>query len=334
MPRRFISQLGQRDDVDQVFQASQKQLRTNRNGNLYLQLQLSDRTGNMTAMQWNTSNKVFDAFEDGNYVRVQGTTQLYNGSIQLIVTQIKPVDPETVDEAEFSILSDGNITQLVDSLAQTLRQLQNPALRNLAECFLTDEAFISRFSRAPAGIKNHHAYHGGLLEHVVGLIELVQAVAPLYPELDSDLLTMGAFLHDSGKIEELEYEQGFAYSDEGQLIGHLVMGIKILEDKVHQSEQETGEPFPTELLLRLKHMIVSHHGEYEFGSPKLPMTPEAIALHFLDNLDAKMHLANQLITTDVIGSGHWTSYQPSWGRKLFKGSSTEESSPNSSQAPS
>ena len=327
MSRRFISQLGQRDSVDETFLASQKQLRANRNGNLYLQLQLSDRTGSMMAMQWNASDKIFDSFDDGNHVRAQGTTQLYNGSIQLIVTDITPVDSETVDAADYCILTDEEIERLVNQLNEKLRQMENPALRNLAECFLSDEVFMSKFTRAPAGVKNHHAYHGGLLEHVVGLIELVQIVATQYSQLNPDLMTMGAFLHDSGKINELEYDQSFAYSDEGQLIGHLVMGIKILEDKTAQSEQLSGEPFPEELLLRLKHMIVSHHGEYEFGSPKLPMTPEAIALHFLDNLDAKMHLANQLITTDIIGNSHWTSYQPSWGRKLFKGSPVTEQPP-------
>lgn len=324
MSRRFISQLGQRKNVDETFLASQKQLRANRNGNLYLQLQLSDRTGSMMAMQWNASDKIFDSFDDGNYVRIQGTTQLYNGSIQIIVTSIEPVDSETIDEADYCILTEQEIERLVNQLGEKLRQLDNPALRNLAECFLSDEVFMSKFSRAPAGVKNHHAYHGGLLEHVVGLIELVQIVSPQYPQLNPDLMTMGAFLHDSGKIDELEYDRSFAYSDEGQMIGHLVMGIKILEDKIQQSEQLSGEPFPKELLLRLKHMIVSHHGEYEFGSPKLPMTPEAIALHFLDNLDAKMHLANQLITTDVIGDSRWTSYQPSWGRKLFKGTPAED----------
>ena len=324
MPRRFISELGHQESVDELFLASQKQLRANRNGNLYLQLQLSDRTGNITAMQWNASNKVFESFDDGNYVRIQGTTQLYNGSIQIIVTDIDAVDDTTVDEADFYRLTNDNIAQLVKQLSDKLRQLDNPELRNLAECFLADETFMSKFSRAPAGVKNHHAYYGGLLEHVVGLIELVQLVATQYPQLNSDLLTIGAFLHDSGKIDELEYEQGFSYSDEGQLIGHLVMGIKLLEDKSRESEQLSGQPFPEELLLRLKHMIVSHHGEYEFGSPKLPMTPEAIALHFLDNLDAKMHLANQLITTDVVGNNRWTSYQPSWGRKLFKGNPSEE----------
>ena len=324
MSRRFISQLGQRETVDETFLASQKQLRANRNGNLYLQLQLSDRTGNMTAMQWNASNKVFDSFEDGAHVRVQGTTQLYNGSIQMIVTEITPVDSDTVDAADYCILTDEHITQLVNQLSEKLRQMKDPDLQNLADSFLSDKLFISKFSRAPAGVKNHHAYHGGLLEHVVGLIDLVQLVATQYPQLNPDLLTMGAFLHDSGKINELEYEPSFAYSDEGQLIGHLVMGIKILEDKAAETEERSGKPFPEELLLRLKHMIVSHHGEYEFGSPKLPMTPEAIALHFLDNLDAKMHLANQLLTTDVIGNSRWTSYQPSWGRKLFKGNSPTE----------
>jgi 3'-5' exoribonuclease len=204
-----------------------------------------------------------------------------------------------------------------------LRSLKNVHLRNLAECFLSDDEFMGKFTAAPAGIKNHHAYRGGLLAHVVSLMEVCRVVAPLYPELDGDLLLVGAFLHDAGKIDELTYDREFGYSDEGQLIGHVVMIISTVEDKVAESERLAGEKFPRELLLRLKHLIVSHHGEYEFGSPKLPMTLEAIALHLLDNLDAKLYSVAQILKEDASGESAWTSYNQALGRKFFKGGGRE-----------
>jgi 3'-5' exoribonuclease len=189
----------------------------------------------------------------------------------------------------------------------------------LAECFLVDDQFMAKFSRAPAGVKNHHAYVGGLLHHVVNLMEVVIRVACCYPAIDADLLLMGAFVHDLGKIDELCYDRGFSYSDEGQLIGHLVMGVALLEAKVAEAERFTGEPVPAETVLRLKHMIVSHHGQYEFGSPKLPMTLEAVALHHLDNLDAKVHSFQQQMRDDPNVESPWTSFNHNLGRKLFKG---------------
>jgi 3'-5' exoribonuclease len=181
-----------------------------------------------------------------------------------------------------------------------------------------DEQLMAEFTAAPAGIKAHHAYRGGLLEHVVGLMEVCGAVARFYPEIDRDALLMGAFLHDIGKLRELTYERDLSYSDEGQLIGHLIIGVDILERKVRETEKLSGEAFPEQLLLRLKHMIVSHHGEYEFGSPKLPMTLEAIALHYLDNLDSKIHSIGQVIREDANVDSNWTPYQALLGRKLFK----------------
>src|SRR5205807_3428492 len=172
-------------------------------------------------------------------------------------------------------------------LTAALRRISNPHLAALAESFLVDEEFMRKFTRAPAGIKNHHAYHGGLLEHVATMLDLADKVAQVYPIIDRDLLTMGAFLHDAGKIDELEYDKAFGYTDEGQLIGHMVIAVSLFERKLREAEQLSGEPFPKELELRIKHMIISHHGEYEFGSPKLPMTLEAITLTYLDNLDAK-----------------------------------------------
>ena len=188
MARRFINQLGEHETVDQVFLVSDKQLRTNRNGNLYLQLRLTDRTGSMTAMLWNANDQVYGSFDNGAYVRVQATTQFYNGALQMIAQRLERVDALTVDETEFQTLASTDIDQLASRLAVMLRGVKNYHLRCLAECFLMDEQFMDKFLRAPAGVKNHHAYHGGLIEHVVSLMGLTAAVAPLYPDIDADLL--------------------------------------------------------------------------------------------------------------------------------------------------
>lgn len=323
MARRFINQLGEHETVDQIFLVSDKQLRTNRNGNLYLQLRLTDRTGSVTAMLWNANDQLYGSFDNGAYVRVQATTQFYNGALQMIVQRVERIDPATIDETEFQTLASTDIDQLAARLAAMLRGVRNHHLRALAECFLIDEQFMDKFLRAPAGVKNHHAYHGGLIEHVVSLMEVTAAVAPLYPDMDADLLLVGAFLHDVGKINELTYDRELGYSDEGQLIGHLVIAIEILDQKIKESQSLSDEPFPEQLRLLLKHMILSHHGEYEFGSPKLPMTREAVALHFLDNLDAKLQLFNLLMQSDANTESNWTTYQPSLGRKLYKAATSE-----------
>ncbi len=325
MARRFINQLGEHESVDEIFLVSDKQLRTNRNGNLYLQLRLADRSGSVTAMLWNVNDQICNSFDNGEYVRVQATTQFYNGVLQMIVQRLERADARTVDEAEFQTLATTEIDRLAARLAVLLRGVRNHHLRSLAECFLMDEPFMERFLRAPAGVKNHHAYHGGLVEHVVSLMEVSAAVAPLYPDIDADLLLLGAFLHDIGKVRELTYDRELGYSDEGQLIGHLVIAVEILDQKIQESQTLSNEPFPDQLRLLLKHMILSHHGEYEFGSPKLPMTREAVALHFLDNLDAKLQLYNLLIRSDANTESNWTTYHPNLGRKLYKATSVESS---------
>lgn len=319
MPRRYINQLSERDAVDEVFLVAEKQLRANRQGNHYLQLRLSDKTGSVTGMLWNANENLYGSFENGNFLRVQGTTQVYNGNLQMIVTRIERVDPSQVDETDFVTLQTAEVDKLAARLAQLLRGVRNVPLRDLAECFLVDEAFMAKFTSAPAGVKNHHAYKGGLLEHVVSLMEVCQVVAPRYPQVDADLLLLGAFLHDAGKIDELTYDRELGYSDEGQLIGHVVMAVSMVEEKAREAAKLSGEEFPRELLLRLKHMIVSHHGEYEFGSPKLPMTLEAIALHHLDNLDAKIYSVGQILKEDANSDSNWTSYNQAMGRKFFKG---------------
>ena len=216
-------------------------------------------------------------------------------------------------------LSPAEIDRLANRLAEILRGLGDPHLRNLAECCLADDDFMRRFARSPAGVKNHHAYPGGLLEHVVNLMEITLRIADRYPAIDAELLLIGAFLHDIGKIEELNSEKGFTYTDAGQMLGHIVLAVSMLDAKLAQTAELSGEEFPAETALRLKHMIISHHGHYEFGAPKLPMTLEAIALHHLDNLDAKIHHFQQLIRDDASADSPWTQFHHNLNRKLYKG---------------
>ena len=323
MPRRYASELNHQEPVDQVFVAGDKQLRTNRNGNLYLQVELSDRTGSIAARIWNANETLYQSFDNGDYIHVEGTAQLYQGAMQVIATKLHKVDPSEIDEADFVPLPAVEVDKLVLRLGQMLRGMNDPNLVTLAECFLMDEALMAKFTMAPAGTKNHHAYHGGLLEHVVNLMEVVLRIGPCYPQVNLDLLLMGAFLHDLGKIHELRYDHGLTYSDEGQLIGHLVMAVAMLDQKVAEAEKLAGESIPEETVLRLKHMIVSHHGEYAFGSPKLPMTLEAVALCYLDNLDAKLNTFSHLMKEDPNVDSPWTTYNPNLERKLFKGTRGE-----------
>lgn len=319
MRRRYVNQIGPQETVDEVFRAADKQLRPNRNGNLYLQVELSDRTGSIGARMWNATEALYRSFENGDYVQVEGTTQLFQGAVQLIATGLVKVDESEIDEDDFSSLGTVAVDKLVVRLGEILRSMSNPRLRDLAECFLVDEQLMAKFTRAPAGIKHHHAYQGGLLEHVVNLMEVVLRIAPCYPQIDRDLLLMGAFLHDMAKIDELSYDRDLAYTDEGQLIGHLVMAVGLLEAKVREAEKLSGEPISEETVLRLKHMIVSHHGEHAFGSPKLPMTLEAMALYCLDLLDAKVFAFHRLLRDDPNVGSPWTHYNPGLSRKLFKG---------------
>jgi 3'-5' exoribonuclease len=319
MNRRYVNQLANGESVDEFYLVSDKQLRANRQGNLYLHLELRDKSGSVGARLWNASEMLARTFEPGDYLRVRGKIQVFQGALQMILSHVEVVDPSQIEPSEFLPQSSQDVTRLTARLRQLLLGMSNPHLRALAECFLIDEEFLSKFTTAPAGIKNHHAYHAGLLEHVVTLLNIADLIAGLYPEIDRDLLMTGIFLHDIGKVDELSYDRAFAYTDEGQLLGHLVMGVVMLREKVKRTADLTGEPFPAELRLRLEHMIVSHHGSYEFGSPKLPMTLEAVALHYLDNLDAKIHTFTREIRDDPGRESNWTPFHQNLGRRLFKG---------------
>jgi 3'-5' exoribonuclease len=316
--RQYVQDLTDGEALDEVYLVHDKQLRANRNGNLYLQVELRDRTGGIGGRLWNAGEPLFRSFADGDFVQARGKVQLFQGSLQVILSALERVGEERVNLADFLPHTDKDISKLQARLRALLMGVSNHQLRALAECFLMDEALLRDFCRAPAGVRNHHAYLGGLLEHVVNMMEAADRLAPLYPKVDRDLLMVGVFLHDIGKVRELSYDRLFGYSDEGQLIGHLVIGVQMLDDKVKQVPVLTGEPFPRELHLRLAHLILSHHGTHEFGSPRLPMTPEAIALHHIDNLDAKVHTFVRDIEEDR-GASAWTPFNTALQRRLFKG---------------
>ena len=318
MARRLISELPAQTKIDQVFLATHKQLRPNRSGQLYLQVELADKSGTISGRLWNASDADFAAFEDGDYVRVEGHTQLYSGAMQIIVAAIERADPGTVDEREFRVLTATDIDRLLAELRGLLAGLRPPLDALVAE-ILDDPALMAAFCRSPAGVKHHHAYSGGLLDHVVNLMRLADLVAPLYPEMDRDLLLVGVLVHDIGKTVELESEKGLSYTDRGQLLGHVLLGLEIIDAKIAAVAARTGQPFDSETALRIKHMIASHHGAYEFGAPRLPMTLEAVALHHLDHLDAKMAGTIQLLRSEAALDGGWTQYQASQGRKFFRG---------------
>jgi 3'-5' exoribonuclease len=261
-------------------------------------------------------------------VLVEGQTQLFQGNMQMIANSVRRARPDEVDESDFVTLQSAEIDKMAARLTEMLRSIRTPELRNLAECFLMDQEFMAKFTTAPAGMKNHHAYRGGLLEHVVGLMELVLLVAPRYPQLDQDKLLIGAFLHDAAKTDELSYERDIAYTDEGQLLGHMVLAISMIDAKVAEAERLSGESFSKPLVIEIKHMVISHHGEYEYGSAKLPMTLEAVALHHLDNLDAKMASFTQLIKDCPNVESNWTQYHANLGRKLYKGPLAEDRGTN------
>ena len=324
MSRRFVNQLKDGDTVEEIYLLSEKQLRANRNADLYLLAGLRDRTGTISGLMWNVTEEAVSHINPGDFVLVRGKVQLYQGGLQMILTRVDRVSGDDLDAADFQLAASQDIEQLFSDLQKSLNSISQPELNRLMQCFLADEELMTGYKVTPAGVKAHHAYQGGLLEHVVTILKVASLFANLYPQLDSDLLLAGIFLHDIGKIKEMSGEATYVYTDEGQLIGHMIIGIEMLNQKIAEYNQQTDDAFPEETALRLKHMIASHHGAYEFGSCRLPMTPEAIILHHLDNLDSKVNEFSQIIMEDPSTESHWTPFHPRLGRKLFKGKQSSE----------
>jgi 3'-5' exoribonuclease len=277
--------------VEGVYSIVNPQVGTTRAGKPYLKCLLRDATGEVVARQWSFDESALPGLSTAGFVWAAGHTQLYNGQVQFIVEQIKPVE---VDEDELAALvpsTSGNIDEMFQETRSILGTLTHPAMKALVDAYLEDEELMTAFRRCPAATSLHHAYIGGLLEHTLQLLKLADAMLPLYPGLNRDLVLMGLFLHDLGKTVELSWDKGFDYTTEGTLIGHTVRGAIWLQVKAAVAAKQSGARLPGDALRVLQHIILSHHGELEHGAAKVPSTPEAVFVSMMDNLDAKTAMA-------------------------------------------
>lgn len=319
MSRRFIAELHAGDRIeDEVFLIRSKDLRATTQGGLYIHAVLIDRTGQLVARQWQASDASFQSMPEGGFMRFKGRAENYKGNLQFIIDAMRPAEPGSFDVADFLAVSKGDLEAMWRRLREILEGIKHPELAALIQEFLRDEELMSRFRKAPAAAVMHHAYIGGLLEHTVHLLEVALRVIPLYPKLSMDLVLAGLFLHDIGKSTELSFETSIGYSDSGQLIGHIVQAAMWIDRKADVVAEKTGRPFPEPLRWALQHIVLSHHGQYEFGSPKLPAIPEAVAVHYLDNLDAKVNMFLAEIEGDRDLMSHWTNFNRALETKVYK----------------
>jgi 3'-5' exoribonuclease len=318
-PHRDIATLRAGEQIDdEIYLVAQKDLRTTANGGLYIHAVLADRTGQLVSRMWNATQALYDSMVEGGLIHVRGRVENYKGNLQCIIDGLRSVEPGSADPADFLPRSRHDIEKMWARVLEILRTVRHPYMRALIAKFVKDESFVANFKLAPAARTNHHAWLGGLLEHTLNLLEVALMVLPRYPDVSSDLVLTGLFLHDAGKTAELAYRTHFEYTNEGQLLGHLVQVTLWVNEKSREIERETGRPFPAEPLQALLHILVAHHGRYEFGSPKLPATPEAIMVHYLDNLDAKLNMMFQAIETDNDASSDWTGWVSALETKVFK----------------
>jgi 3'-5' exoribonuclease len=314
VPKLFISELKPNLEIASLFVASEKQLRTARNGTVYLDLKLLDKTGDISGKMWEKAVEASEGFQSGDIVYLRARTELYKDRMQLSISEIMPVPAGAYDPADFLPVCPFDRDELFQRLGKLLSGMTDCFARRLCEAILADPELMTRFKLAPAAKSMHHAYIGGLLEHTLSVITLVYRICNHYPDLDRDLLIAGAFLHDIGKISEFVYDTHIDYSDAGRLVGHMVLGTQIVEDKIR-----TIEGFPIETSLLLKHLILSHHGEAQFGAVRLPASKEAFALHLADDLDAKMNAINRILANSAAGDATWTGFETIFGRHFFRG---------------
>jgi 3'-5' exoribonuclease len=309
----FVEQIRERDWIDSPFLVRDKIMAMAKNGKPYMTLKLVDRTGEVEGRLWDRVDEFSERFSKNDFIRVQGKSSVYLGKMQLVVQDLARLADDDVELADYLPVATRSTEELVAELRVRVDSLADPHLRGLLEAFLADAVFLQRYATAPAAKTMHHVYLGGLLEHSLAVADLADDVSRRYPGVQRDLLVVGALLHDIGKVDELCYERSFDYTDEGKLIGHIVMGVEMVEEKVRQMTE-----FPRGLATLVKHLLLSHHGQYEFGSPKRPKTLEAVILHFLDDLDSKINGVRSHIERDPDNGSSWTSYHRLYDRYFFK----------------
>ena len=313
MKNHYICDLQDGQGVASLFLVREKEIRTSsRSGKSWLELDLVDRTGRISAKMWDNFAVIAVTFERDDVVHVRGRVKLFNGQKELTLEQIIPAVERDYDLADFLAHTKYDVEKLYAGLLAAVAAMKDPWLKRLLVSVIEDPAIAPKLKRGPAAMTMHHAFIGGLLEHIVSLIGLGRSVAQHYPELDADLLLTGIVLHDIGKIDELCYGRGIDYTTQGRLLGHISIGAAMVREKIRAIPD-----FPAPLAVLVEHLILSHHGSYEFGSPSLPQTREAVALHFLDDMDSKMGAMRSTLESPE-GNNDWTARNPSLRRSLLR----------------
>jgi len=330
MKTSFVTDLATEQNITSFFLVHEKEIRNTREGKSYLRLELGDRSGTIEARMWDQFDAAVKDINRDDFVKVQARVEIYRNRPQLSLQQLRLAKPEEIDLADFLLHTKEDVGKLYAQLLEYANAIANPWLKKLVAGIVSNPEIAAKYKRAPAAKVMHHAYLGGLLEHVISLCGLAKQIAAHYPELDVDLLLTAAILHDVGKLDELCYERAIGYTVEGQLLGHIMMEFETVSKAM-----DGIEGFPANLKTVVQHLLISHHGQYEFGSPKLPMIREALAFHYLDDLDSKLAAARAALAVDS-GEPEWSAYSGALGRKFLRldqflksaGAKAEENVPN------
>jgi 3'-5' exoribonuclease len=317
MKKQFIADIKAGDWVDDIFVLSEKILSQKRDGDNFLNVTISDKTGTLKGVVWDNVNQIATGITSGDFAYVNGSVSEYKGALQVVIKKMEPFPSDRIDPSDFLPQTSRNIEDMFERLVKRANSITTDYLKALINAFFNDREFVNKFKTAPAAKKMHHAYIGGLLEHTVSMASLADKIAGHYGGVNRDLLLTGAILHDIGKIDEFDYQSKIDYSDKGRLLNHIVIGIKMVDDKLSGIDH-----FPEDQMLLLKHMIVSHHGTREFGSPEPPKTIEAVLLNYIDEIDSKVNAVRDFIASEDPDET-WTSYHRLLERHFYKGKKSD-----------
>jgi len=312
MKTPLVKDLTAEQAITGFFLVHEKEVRNTNAGKPYLRMELGDRSGTIEARMWDQFDSLAKDVNRDDFVKVQARVEIYRNKPQLSLQQFRLAKPDEIDLADFLPHTAYNVDDMYKQLLAYADEMKNPWLKKLVSKILIDPRIAVHLKRAPAAKVMHHAYLGGLLEHVVGLCALAKLVASHYRELDFDLLLTADMLHDVGKLDELCYERSVSYTTEGQLLGHIVMELETVNRAM-----DAIEGFPPKLKAVVEHILISHHGQYEFGSPKLPMIREALVFHYMDDMDSKMAAVRAALNIDS-GEKDWSAYSGALGRKFLR----------------
>lgn len=308
---QFVKDLGSKDAVNSVFLVKHIALMKAKDGKSYLNLVVADNTGDLECRAWGQAEEIEERVKKGAFVQLHGKVNFYQGRKQVIVEQVENIESEEIDKEDFVIKAKRPAEEMFAELQKIVEGLSDFYIRTLLQNVLEDREISRRLKLWPAGKSIHHAYQSGLLEHILSCANLSVYLSKVY-QVNENYVVAGAILHDLCKVYELSDGLTTDYTEEGKLVGHLVKGVEIIDRFSYRIQN-----FPYDLKLHLKHIILSHHGEYEYGSPKVPSTKEAYLVHLIDYLDSKMHSMETICMTDT-NSGHWSGFIRHLDRMVYK----------------